>query len=445
MTNAPTGELPRRIGFWSGSAIMVGIIIGSGIFQVPPEIAKRMGSPAVILALWVLGGILSLFGAFAYAELATMLPKSGGPYVYLHEGLGKPVAFTFGWAFMLLIKPFAAGAITLTFAIQFNVLFGLTWNPPVVACAMIVLLTALNAVTLRGSSVLAILLTSLKILALVAIIALGVGLLKGSAANFAPVAAPTPFLAALAPVMYGILWTYDGWADVSAVSGEVQDPSRQLPRILLVGTAAIILIYVGVNAVYLSLVPLTEMKDADSIAPLVMGRLLGKASATAVTAIIVISTLGATHAAILTGARITFAQARDGLLFRFLGHIHPKHQTPDVSLWVQAATACAAVLILRRFQDLAEGYGFSTWIFHALVVISMMRLRAQRPDLERPYKCWGYPWIPVIFIGVAIAMSGLYMVASDPWWRPLPWLGVMLLGLPAYWLWKQVAVKMPTP
>lgn len=444
MTTTPPGDLPRRIGFWGGSAIMVGIIIGSGIFQVPPEIAKRMGSPALILGLWFLGGVLSLFGAFAYAELATLFPRSGGPYVYIHEGLGKPAAFTFGWAFMLLIKPFAAGAITLTFATQFDVLFGLDWNPPAVACAMIVLLTALNAVTLRGSSAFAIVLTSLKILALVAIVALGIGLRKGTAANFAPVAPPTSFLAAFAPVMYGILWTYDGWADVSAVSGEVENPSRQLPRILLAGTAAIILIYLGVNAVYISLVPLPEMKDVDSVAPLVMDRLLGKASATGVTAIIVISTLGATHAAILTGARITFAQARDGLLFRFLGRIHPKHETPAVSLWIQAATACAAVLLLRRFQDLAEGYGFSIWIFHALVVISLMRLRAKRPDLDRPYKCWGYPAIPVVFIGVSILMTVLYMVANPPA-RTLPWLGVMLLGFPVYWLWNRATGKISTP
>jgi APA family basic amino acid/polyamine antiporter len=187
------------------------------------------------------------------------------------------------------------------------------------------------------------------------------------------------------------------------------------------------------------------MKGAESIAPLVMERLLGKSSAVAVTAIIVISTLGATHAAILTGARITFAQARDGLLFRFLGRIDPRHQTPAVSLWIQAATACAAVLALRRFQDLAEGYGFSIWIFHALVVIAMMRLRVKRPDLDRPYKCWGYPWIPVVFIGVSLIMSLLYMIASDPWWRPLPWLGVMLLGLPAYWIWKRTTVRMPNP
>jgi APA family basic amino acid/polyamine antiporter len=431
-----SGDLPRRIGFWGGSAIMVGIIIGSGIFQTPPPIAKELGSPATILLLWVVGGVLSLFGAFVYAELATMFPRSGGMYVYLNEGLGERVAFTFGWTYMLLIKPFAAAAVGLTFATHFDALLGVSWSPHAVACAMVVLLTALNAVTLKGSSATAIVLTSLKVLALVAIVGLGAGLMKGRAENFSAVPSK-PLWMAFAPVMYGILWTYDGWADVSAISGEVVDPQRLLPRILLAGTAATIVLYVAVNVVYFSMVPIVEMRDQDTLAPLVMERLLGKAGAVLVTAIIVISTLGATHGAILTGARVTFAQARDGLLFRFLGRIDPKSQTPAVSLWVQAGTACAAVVYLRQFKDLSEGYGFMMWIFHALIATAVVALRAKRPDLERPYRCWGYPWIPVVFIGVSIAMTVLY-IARD-WRMSLPWLGVLLLGLPAHWVWKRLS------
>src|SRR6185295_4593100 len=267
-----SGDLPRRIGFWGGSAIMVGIIIGSGIFQTPPQIAKEMGSPALILSLWVVGGLLSLFGALVYAELAAMFPRSGGMYVYLHEGLGGHVSFTFGWTFMLLIKPFAAAAVGLTFSEHFNALLGVQWNPHAVACGMVVLLTALNTVTMKGSSAAAIVLTSLKVLALVAIVALGAGLMKGSTANFA--AAPAkPFWMGFAPVMYMILWTYDGWSDVSAITGEVVEPQRQLPRILLMGTAATIVIYVAVNVVYFAMVPLVEMREQSTLAPLVMERL----------------------------------------------------------------------------------------------------------------------------------------------------------------------------
>jgi len=213
--------------------------------------------------------------------------------------------------------------------------------------------------------------------------------------------------------MYGILWTYDGWADVAAISGEVREPGRRLPRILLLGVSVTMLLYVAVNAVYFSLVPIREMADLDTVAPLVMERLLGRSGAIVVTAMIVISTLGAGHAAILTGARVTFAQAREGLLFRFLGRIHPKYETPDVSLWVQAVLSNLAILYLRRFKDLAEGYGFTIWIFHGLVAASVLILRSRRPDLERPYRCWGYPWVPVIFIVICAGMTVAY-IANAP-------------------------------
>ena len=429
-----TTDLPRRIGFWGGSAIMVGIIIGSGIFQTPPEIAKQLGSPALILCLWVVGGILSLFGAFVYAELAAMFPRSGGIYVYLNEGLGSRVAFTFGWTYLLLLKPFAAAAVSITLADHVNQLFGTSWSTPAIAGVTIVVLTCVNVVSVKGSSIVAIVLTSLKMLALAAIVALGLFLAKGGSSNFAAVPTGKPTWMAVAPAMCMILWTYDGWADVSAISGEVNEPGRQLPRILLMGVSATIVLYVAVNAVYFAVVPIQEMAGLKTVAPLVMERLLGGNSAKVVTAMIVISTLGAGHAAILTGARVTFAQARDGLLFRFLGHVHPKHQTPDVSLWIQAVLAIAAILYLGKFNDLSEGFVFVFWIFHGLIAASVMILRSRRPDVERPYKCWGYPWVPIVFIVICVGMTVAY-VAQDPR-KTLPWLGVLFLGVPAHALWK---------
>jgi APA family basic amino acid/polyamine antiporter len=434
-----SADLPRRIGFWGGSAIMVGIIIGSGIFATPPFVAKELGNPALILSLWVVGGVLSLFGAFVYAELATMFPRSGGMYVYLNEGLGNRVAFTFGWTYLLLSKPFAAAAISVILATHVNALFGTSWNRAAIACVVIVVLTGVNVITVKGSSIMAMVLTSLKVLALAAIVGLGVLLAKGSVANYAAVPVQKPLWMAVAPVMYGILWTYDGWADVSAISGEVSEPGRRLPRILLMGMFATIVLYVAVNAVYFSLVPVREMAGLETVAPLVMERLIGRGGATIVTAMIVISTLGAGHAAILTGARVTFAQAKDGLLFRFLGRVHPKYETPDVSLWAQAALSIVAILCWGKFEDLAAGYGFSLWVFHALVAASVMVLRSRRPDLERPYKCWGYPWIPIVFIVICVGMTVAY-VANAPR-KTLPWLGVLLLGIPAHALWQWQAKK----
>ena len=430
-------DLPRSIGFWGGSAIMVGIIIGSGIFRTPASIAKELGSPSVILLLWLVGGILSLFGAFAYAELGTMFPRSGGIYVFINEGMGPMVAFVFGWTYALITKPMAAAGIAMVFSEHFNELFGLTWDPRYVTCVVLIGLTAVNTVRVTLGAGLAVVLTGLKAAALLAIVALAVVMTKGDTANFIAVAAPKPFLAALAPALAAILWTYDGWSDVAAVAGEVREPQKLLPRIFLVGTAATIILYLAVNAVYIWMVPLTEMRSVPTVAPLVMERLLGPAGAIAVTLMVMVSTFGATHGSIITGARVTFAQARDGLLFSFLGRIHPTFRTPDVSLWIQAALSCLAVVCLKRFEKLTGGFVFTMWIFYACATAGVIILRVRSPDLARPYRCVGYPWVPILFVLAAAAMTVL-SIREDPR-NTLPWLGVLLLGTPAYFLWRRLA------
>ncbi|MBI2900697.1 MAG: amino acid permease [Planctomycetes bacterium] len=430
-------ELRRTIGFWGGSAIMVGCIIGSGIFRTPATIAKETGSPAWILAFWLAGGVLSLFGALAYAELGTMFPRSGGLYVYLNRGLGGPVSFVFGWTFMLITKPMAAAAIAMVFAEHVNLLLGTKWDNRIVTCVMVVFLTGVNAAGTGLGSRVAVVLTGIKVLALAGIVGLGLALMKGSGANFAATAAPKTLFAALAPVMAAVLWTYDGWSDVAAVAGEVKEPQRTLPRVLLVGTAAVTAIYVAVNAVYLWMVPLAEMRACETVAPLVMERLLGGAGATAVTAMIVVSTLGATHTSILTGARVTYAQAADGLLFRFLGRVSPRFGTPAVSLWVQALLSCAVAWFLGTFERLAGGFVFTMWIFYGLAAVGVIVLRVRRPDLDRPYRCRGYPVVPVLFIAAAAAMTVLSILDSPR--QTLPWLGVLVAGAPAYYLWRRLA------
>lgn len=429
------GELPRRIGFWGGSAIMVGIIVGSGIFATPPLIATFMGSPGAILGLWIAGGILSLFGALTLAELATMFPRSGGLYVYINEGLGPRFAFVFGWTYLLLTKPFAAAGLSVFLAENVNQLFGVHWHPAPIACITIVVLTALNVLSLRGSTGLALGLTAFKLLALVAIIVLGIVLGRGSQTGPLPPVESPPFWKGLAPVLYLVLWTYDGWADVAAVAGEVTEPQRRLPRILLAGTAAVILIYFAANAVYLNLVPLAEMRELKTVAPAVVERLLGLGSAKLVTIVVLISILGSSHGAILTGARVTFAQAQDGLLFRGLARVHPTYQTPDVALWVQAVLTCAGAILLPDVEAHFEGYGFTMWIFYGLAAAAVLVLRRKRPDLERPYRCWGYPWVPVSFILSALGMTALDIARAPK--TTLPLLGVLLLGLPVYSLWKR--------
>jgi APA family basic amino acid/polyamine antiporter len=432
----PGSDLPRKIGFWGGSAIMVGIIVGSGIFAVPRTIAGEIGSPGRVLALWTLGGLLSLFGALAYAELGAMFPRSGGIYVYLREGLGGGVAFVFGWTYMVLTKPLAAAGIVTIFSEHFNPLFGLSWRPEIVTCVILALLTVINLAGVRLGAGVSMALTALKVAALLAIVGCGVTLGKGSWANFSAAPPTRGFLETLSPVLYSILWTYDGWSDVASVAGEVEEPQKNLPRIFLVGTAATILLYVAVNAVYISVLPLSEMAQTATVAPEVMRRMVGPWGATAVGALIVLSTLGSSHGSVMTGARVTFAQAREGLLFRSLGHIHPRLQTPDVSLVVQLVLSCAAVLLYKDFETLAGGFTFTMWIFYAMAAAAVIVLRVRRPDLERPYRCWGYPVVPVVFILAAIGMTVLE-IRRAPWKHTVPWLGVYLAGVPAYWIWRR--------
>jgi len=432
----PGRDLPRKIGFWGGSAIMVGIIVGSGIFAVPRTIAGEIESPGRILTLWTLGGVLSLFGALAYAELGAMFPRSGGIYVYLREGLGGGVAFVFGWTYMLLTKPLAAAGIVTVFSEHFNPLVGVSWRPEIVTCVILTLLTLINLAGVRLGTRVSMALTAIKVAALLAIVGCGVTLGKGSWSHFAAAPPTRGFLESLSPVLYGILWTYDGWSDVASVAGEVEEPQKNLPRIFLAGTAATIVLYVAVNAVYISVLPLPEMARTATVAPEVMRRMVGPWGGTAVGALIVLSTLGSSHGSVMTGARVTFAQACEGLLFRSLGHVHPRLETPDVSLVVQLVLSCAAVLVYKDFGTLAGGFTFTMWIFYAMAAAAVIVLRVRRPDLERPYRCWGYPVVPVVFILAAIGMTVLE-IRMAPWWHTLPWLGVYGAGVPAYWIWRR--------
>lgn len=430
---APPEDLPRSIGFWGGSAIMVGIIIGSGIFRTPASIANQLGSPTLILALWLVGGILSLFGAFTYAELGTMFPRSGGIYVYIDQGLGHVLAFVFGWTYMLLVKPLAAAAICMVFSEHINLLLHVQWDPRVTTCLTLLALTAINTMGVGIGAGMAILLTGLKMAALAAIVLVALAVSDGQAVHFASQPPPKSLIFGLMSALSAVLWTYDGWSDVASIAGEVREPQKLLPRIFVVGTAITIGLYVAVNAVYIWMLGLPQMSTVNTVAPLVMERLLGKTSGIVVTLIIITSTLGATHCSIITGARVTFAQARDGLLFAFLGRIHPRYKTPDISLWTQALLSCAAVILLRNFDNLIDGFVFMMWIFYGAAAVSLMILRKKRPDLPRPYRCWGYPVVPVVFILCTAVMTAM-SIREAPEVR-LPWLGLLAAGWPTYHLW----------
>jgi len=450
----PRQDLPRTIGFLGAIGVMVGIIIGSGIFRTPTDIAKNLDQPWLILSLWGVGGLIALFGAFTYAELATMYPESGGVYVFLREGYGRCMAFVFGWTYMLVSKPVAAAGIAVVMSQHLltllNVDPSLRWilfetedsqlsisAVQVLTCSVLITLTAVNVRGTRLGAGIAGILTSLKILALLSIVALGLATVARpvDAVSVAAVADVSLFLA-IAPVMAGIMWTYDGWSDVGAIAGEVRNPQRLLPRIYLSGTILVTLLYVAVNAVYMKFVPLAEMRTVDTVAPLVMNRLLGASAAVAVTAIIVISAFGSTHGSIITGARVTFAQANDGLLFRWLAGIHPRYQTPARALVIQCTLSCVAILWLGTFQNLANGFMFTMWIFYGLAAGAIFILRRRLPDAERPFRCWGYPFVPALFLLAAVGMTVLTVV-DLPWKQTLLWISILIAGVPVYYVWKR--------
>lgn len=440
-------DLPRTIGFWGAAGIMIGVTIGSGIFQTPPEIAREMSSPWLILLLWVLGGVLSLMGALTYSELATMFPRSGGLYNFLYQGFGRPMAFVFGWTYMLLTKPMAAAGIAIVFAQNVTPTLrhlgaGAWLTDEIAVCIALTCLTGINILGMRLGSGIGVVLTAVKVSVLLALVLLALVFQAGDANNLRSEAVPIkPWHLALAAVMSSVLWTYDGWSDVGSVAGEVKDPQRKLPLIYLVGTLATIAIYVAVNAAYMWMLPLSDIRGVTSIAPAVAQRLIGDVGSGVATAVVVISTLGATHASIITGARITFAQARDGLLFRFLGHMHPRFKTPDVSLITQLVLSCAAVLFLKDFRSLAGGFVFTMWIFYALGGASLLVLRKKRPGVPRPFRCPGYPFVPIVFILAGLGMSALELhrgwMQDD--WKPFIWIGVLAAGYPMYFVWNRLA------
>jgi amino acid transporter len=447
---APPSDLRRTIGPIGAASVMIGVIIGSGIFKTPAQIALELSSPALILALWTLGGLICLAGALTLAELAAMLPRTGGIYVFLREAYGPMLAFVFGWSYFLLIKPFAAGGIAFVFAEALHNLAGLSGDTRITVTVMLVCLTLVNLLGVGLATGVARLLTFIKFAALAAIIALAAVLADSwapalntpDALASAPPAAG-PLLLALATVMSMILWTFDGWADVGAVAGEVKNPQRNLPRVFVGGTLAVILVYVLVNAAYFAALPLDQMRaiaqadPAASVAAEAVARLVGPIGAAAVLTVIMLSTLGSSHSSIMTGARVSFAQARDGLLFRFIGRVHPRFHTPDASLIAQLALSIAAVWLLGGFAPLADAFTFTMWIFYGLAGAAIFILRARLPDAPRPFRCPLYPLVPALFVASSAGMFILGLLNDTT--TKLVWLAILLAGGPVFLIWRRLA------
>jgi APA family basic amino acid/polyamine antiporter len=442
-TQDPWGErLPRKLGLWSAVAILVGSSIGSGIFRVPTMVAGRLHEPGLVLLAWAIGGLIALCGALTFAELAAAFPRSGGIFTFLLEAFGPLPAFLFGWAQLSVVRASVLGGIATIFAEYLG--YFLHFTPAeirYVAAAAVVVVGLLNYLGVKNAAVFMNLTTMAKYAAVAGLALLAFLNGNGSAANFTPLwgagGAAVPF-SLIATALIGIMWTYDGWADISFMGGEVKQPQRTLPAALILGTTSLVVVYLLVNLAYIYLVPLPEMAQSKLIATTAAERipLVGGLGAAIIAGVVMLATFSALNGAMMTGPRIFFAMADRGLFFRGLGRISPKFQTPSVAIWL--ATGLGVVYVLQNdFAQLADKFILGIWPFYALSIAAVFVLRRTRPDLERPYRTWGYPVVPLLFL---LASLGLVVNAlvTDPRNTGITF-AIVLAGIPVYYLWRLFA------
>ncbi|MDH7511854.1 MAG: amino acid permease [Clostridiales bacterium] len=435
------GELPRVLGFWDIIGIIVGGVIGSGIFIVPAAVAAGVESPLLIFAVWILGGLLCFFGALSFSELGAAYPQAGGMYVYLREAYGPLVSFLFGWTLFLVIDSGAIATLAVAFSSKYLPHFvGLTpLETKVVAVALIALLAIINYIGVKWGAIVQNILTLIKFGAIVGVCVVVFVFAKGSAAHFispAPKALSLNLIASFGVALVATLWAYKGWESSTFSSGEIRNPEKNFPAGLLAGTLIIIGIYLLTNLAYLYAFPASEIAKSSRIASDAMNFAIGPIGASIIAFIILFSITGATNQNFLCSPRVYFAMARDGLFFKNIARIHPRFLTPHVSIF--ALAGWSAVLSLSgTFEQLFTYVIFGQWIFSGLTVAAVMILRRKRPDISRPYKTWGYPATPVIFILSALFVSVNTLI--NQFWNSFAGLAIIFLGLPAYFYWRRKA------
>jgi amino acid transporter len=411
----------------------VGTTIGSGIFRVPSTVVEHVGTVGASLGVWTLGALISVCGALAVAELAAMYPRSGGIYVFLREAYGPLPAFLFGWTALLVIRPSALGAIALIFGEYLGVFLPL--SPDVVRLVAIAIILLVALANYRSVSFAAIVenSTSLaKVLAILALALLAFTLADPERGAFhGPIQASPLSWGGFGLALIGVLWAYDGWADLTLMAGEVRDPGRSLPRALLAGTAIVAIVYLAVNAAYLFALTLPEMAASPLVAADTARRGLGSGGAGLVAGLVLLSTFGALNGALMTGPRIFWAMADDGLLFRPIAAVHPRFRTPHVAIGLATALGILYVAV-RSFEQLAGAFVLGVWPFYALSVLAVFILRRRLPRAERPYRTLGYPLVPAVFLAASFLML-LNSAVQTPG-STLFALGVILSGIPVWWL-----------
>ncbi|HJQ69402.1 MAG TPA: amino acid permease [Blastocatellia bacterium] len=469
--SAGRGGLVRRLGLMSAIAVLVGSTIGTGIFRSPAGIAARVPDEGWYLLLWVLGGFFTLCGALTLAELAAALPRTGGIFAFLREGWGRLPAFLFGWSELVIIRASALGAISTVFAEYFLRLLNYpitiivqTAEGPVqqssptvhyVAAGAILTVAVFNILGVQLGALVQNITTGAKYAALVVLV-LAAFIVGGN--NPAQIEIQrTPTTDPISPIIFGLafislLWVYDGWADVTFVGGEVKRPERFLPFALIFGTLAVIAIYLLANLAYLHLLDINQIANSRLVAADVAYRIVGDVGVKLVSIAVMISAFGTLNGSMMTGPRIFFAMADDGLFFKKIAAVHPRFKTPYVAISL-AATLAILFVMVRTFEQLADTFVLAIWPFYAAGVAAVYALRRKRPDLPRPYRTLGYPVTPALFIiAVAILIGNalindfnnlgnyrlLFSGQSPPsdWSAALMVFSIILLGIPAYLIWK---------
>jgi APA family basic amino acid/polyamine antiporter len=452
-------ELVRGLGAWASAAIVVGTMIGTGIFLKPAEMAREGRTVSVVFAAWIVGAILSIFGALSFAELGAAIPEAGGEYAYLRRAFGPVWGFLFGWMHSIVGRPsslasIAAGMMRFVgfllpavgaplFIVHIPAIGGwiapydfvFTWAQPL-AVLWLAFMTGVNYLGVRLGGAVQVFLTAIKIVSVAIVIGV---------AFFSPAGAPRadPFwpaagdsfgtiFAAFLATLAAALWAYDGWEDLNLVGSEVADPQRNFPRALVGGVSFVAIIYLLFSAACLKVLPFANVAASQHIASDVVEHVVGRGAAAWITLAMAVSALGSMNSSVLSGARVGYAMARDGIFFRIAGGIHPKFRTPGRSLIFQGILA-SLMALTGTFEELSNLFIFAAWIFYGFAVLALFRMRRTEPDLPRPYRCWGYPWVPGLFVAGALALT-INIWIQRPGRSSIGML-LILAGLPFYKMW----------
>ncbi len=448
--------LVKGLGLMDATTLVMGSMIGSGIFIVSADIARQVQSPGLMMMTWVVTAVLTIIAALSYGELAAAMPHAGGQYVYLREAFGPLFGFLYGWTLFLVIQTGTIAAVAVAFAKFAGIFFpwiardnriGPFNTQQLVGIAMLVLLTAVNTRGVRTGAVVQNIFTVAKVAALLALVGFGLALGRNPAAvarNFTDFWGGATWgwtaIRLVGVAMVGALFSADAWNNVTFTAGEVRNPKRNLPLSLAIGVGTVCLIYIACNLVYLNVLPLEGIQHAaeDRVATAVSGVIFGPVAVQLMAAAIMISTFGCMNGMILAGARVYYAMALDGVFFRAVGRLDPVHHTPVTSLIVQCIWACLLVLS-GSYSDLLDYVIFAVLLFYILTIAGVFVLRRTQPNLERPYRAFGYPALPAFYIAVAGLIEILLLLykPSFTW----PGLIIVLLGIPVYFFWRSGASK----